>query len=239
MAKKRSTRRQTTKRATASRRTRPRTASSRRAATTRFSARRPKAKKPGASRVVGRLKSTSSALRKTGKAVGRTLGDAAAVIAKRSPWRTGDPDAIELLETDHRRLEELLKDGEETTARAVKRRTQLLKTITVELTAHELIEEQLLYPALKSHAEAKDIVLEGYQEHHVADVVLKELHGLRPSDERWGAKFKVFKENIEHHIEEEEGEMFKTARSVLSRTHLEELGARMQAMKAEALQTRA
>jgi hemerythrin-like domain-containing protein len=182
-----------------------------------------------------RARSASSGLITTAKAVGRTVGGASAAIAKRIPWRTGDGDAIDLLETDHRRLEDLLKSGEETTGRAVKRRTEILMTITIELTAHELIEEKVLYPVLKSHPDAKDIVLEGYQEHHVADVVLKELHGLRPSDERWGAKFKVFKENIEHHIEEEEGEMFKTARSVLSRRQLERLGARMQTMKAKAL----
>jgi hemerythrin superfamily protein len=171
----------------------------------------------------------------TAQALGRRVGAAAVAAAERMPWGKGNEDAIELLEADHRRLEELLKTGEETTARAVKRRTEILKTITTELGAHELIEEKVLYPALKSHSEAKEIVLEGYQEHHVADVVLKELHGLRPSDERWGAKFKVLKENLEHHIEEEEGEMFKTARSVLSRTQLEELGARMRAMKAQAL----
>ena len=68
-----------------------------------------------------------------------------------------------------------------------------------------------------------------------ADVVLKELQRMPPSDERWGAKLKVLKENIEHHIEEEEGEMFKTARTVLSRKQLQELGTRMQAMKDEAL----
>ena len=100
---------------------------------------------------------------------------------------------------------------------------------------HELIEEKVLYPVLKSHAEARDIVLEGYQEHHVADIVLKELQRMPPSDERWGAKLKVLKENIEHHIEEEEGEMFKTARAVLSRNQLQELGTLMQTMKDEAL----
>jgi hemerythrin superfamily protein len=196
-------------------------------------------KKPRALRARRRARSASSALNKTAKAVGRTVGRASTAIAKRIPWRTGDEDAIDLLETDHRRLEDLLKSGEETTGRAVKRRTEILLTITTELTAHELIEEKVLYPALKSHPEAKEIVLEGYQEHHVADVVLKELQGLRPSDERWGAKFKVFKENIEHHIEEEEGEMFKTARSVLSRRQLERLGARMQTMKAKAISPKA
>jgi len=207
-------------------------------AKTRPTRKRPRAKKPGGARPGKRSRSASSAVTATARAVGRTLGEAAAAVADRLPWPRGN-DAITLLETDHRRLEELFKAGEETTARAVKRRTQILKTITTELTAHELIEEKVLYPALKTHAEAKAIVLEGYQEHHVADVVLKELHGLRPSDERWGAKFKVFKENVEHHIEEEEGEMFKTARSVLSRPQLKELGARMQAKKAEALKTRA
>jgi hypothetical protein len=69
----------------------------------------------------------------------------------------------------------------------------------------------------------------------VADLLVKELHGLARSDERWGPKLKVLKENIEHHIEEEEGEMFRTARSVLSRAELVELGGRIEAMNANAL----
>ena len=156
-------------------------------------------------------------------------------MAERAPWGNGRVNAIELLERDHRRLEDLLKKVEETTPRAVKGRNELLDTITNELNAHELIEEKVLYPALKSHPEAKEIVLEGYQEHHVADLLVKELHGLARSDERWGPKLKVLKENIEHHIEEEENKMFPTGRSVLSRAELEELGARMEAMKADAL----
>lgn len=168
-------------------------------------------------------------------AVSRAIGRTVAVVAERAPWGIGRVDAIELLESDHRRLEDLLKKGEETTARAVKGRNELLDTITNELNAHELIEEKVLYPALKSHSEAKEIVLEGYQEHHVADLLVKELHGLAKSDERWGPKLKVLQENIEHHIEEEEKKMFPTARSVLGRAELEELGARMEAMKAHAL----
>ena len=84
----------------------------------------------------------------------------------------------------------------------------------------------MLYPALKEHPETRDIVLEGFQEHHVADLVMKELHETAPSDEAWGAKFKVFKENIEHHIGEEEGPMFRGARGVLPRDELTALGAR-------------
>jgi hemerythrin-like domain-containing protein len=87
---------------------------------------------------------------------------------------------------------------------------------------------------LKPHAEARDIVLEGYQEHHVADLLVKELHQLARDNEQWGAKFKVLKESLEHHIEEEESQMFPAARQVLTREELQALGARMRAMKKDA-----
>jgi hypothetical protein len=192
------------------------------------------AKKTG-SRRAAPAPARKSTLKTAAAAVGRAVSGTVATVVAHTPWGATGNDAIELLETDHRRLEELLARGEGTTARSVKTRTALLDIITRELNAHELIEEKILYPALKSHSEAKDIVLEGYQEHHVADLIVKELHGLARSDERWGAKFKVLKENIEHHIEEEEGEMFRTARAVLSREQLEEMGARMRQMKSEAL----
>ena len=147
-------------------------------------------------------------------------------------------DAVKLLEKDHRRFERLMKEGEETTARASRRRRTILGTLAAEIAAHERKEEKLLYPALKRHREARDIVLEGYQEHHVADVLLGELENLDPTDERWGAKFKVLKESLEHHIEEEEGHMFKTARSVLGRDRLEALGRRMQAIRGNRRKTR-
>ena len=158
---------------------------------------------------------------------------AVAAISQRLPWSANENDPLALLETDHRRFEHLLKQGEETTARAAKGRRQLLDTLTAELNVHELIEERILYPALKEHPQAHDVVLEGYQEHHVADLIVNELHALATDDEKWGAKFKVLKENVEHHIEEEEQVMFRTARAVLSREELDDLGARMKALKAE------
>ena len=152
---------------------------------------------------------------------------------KRLPWAKDENDPIALLESDHRRFEELLKQGEETTERATKRRAQLLQTLAAALNVHEAIEEKILYPALESHAEVRDKVLEGYQEHHVADIIVKELRDLAKHDERWGAKFKVLKENIEHHIQEEEGAMFRMARALLGRDELDGLGVRMKALKAE------
>ena len=147
-------------------------------------------------------------------------------------------DAVKLLEKDHRRFERLMKEGEETTPRASTRRRDILGVLAAEIAAHERKEEKLLYPALKRHRDARDIVLEGYQEHHVADVLIGELKNLDPADERWGAKFKVLKESLDHHIEEEEGHMFRTARSVLGRDKLEELGRRMQALPGARKKTR-
>jgi hemerythrin-like domain-containing protein len=136
-------------------------------------------------------------------------------------------DAISMLKADHDKMKKLLDELETTTERGVKTRAELFSTIKGELTIHELIEEEIFYPALKDHPKAEDIVLEGYEEHHVVDLLMAELEDLDVADETWGAKAKVMKENIEHHIEEEEGEMFPQARQVFDRRELEDLGARM------------
>jgi iron-sulfur cluster repair protein YtfE (RIC family) len=155
------------------------------------------------------------------------MAGAVAAVSQALPWTSDRLDALQMLEQDHRRFEALLAQGEETTARAVKGRAELLETITRELNEHEMKEEKFLYPMLESYPEAKTIVLEGYQEHHVADVIVKELHQVAADDEQWGAKFKVLKENLEHHIQEEEGEMFRIARAVVPREELLALGERM------------
>lgn len=77
--------------------------------------------------------------------------------------------------------------------------------------------------------------MEAYEEHHVVDLVMAEIEGVSYDDERWGAKLAVVKENLEHHIEEEEKEMFDQARQVFDRDELVELGERMQARKTELL----
>jgi len=143
-------------------------------------------------------------------------------------------DAISLLKADHDLVKSLLADLESTTERGVKRRTDLFARIKQELTVHEVIEEEIFYPELKAHPKAKDIVLEGYEEHHVVDLLMGELAALPVDDETWGAKATVMKENVEHHIEEEEGEMFKQARAVFDEAELADLGERMAARKESA-----
>jgi predicted DNA-binding protein len=145
-------------------------------------------------------------------------------------------DAITLLKADHVKVKALLADIEATTERGVKTREQLFATLKGEMLVHEAIEEEIFYPELRDHPKAKDIVLEGFQEHHVVDLLIGELESLPVDDETWGAKALVMKENIEHHIEEEEGEMFKKARQVFEPEELRDLGERMAARKASAKQ---
>ena len=140
-------------------------------------------------------------------------------------------DALKLLKEDHALVKKILTQGEETTERAEKTRTELFARLKSELEVHERIEEEVLYPALRDHPKSKEIALEGYEEHHVVDTILGELEQTPVTDETWGAKFKVAKENLEHHIEEEEGEMFQKARQIFSDDELEDMGRRMQEIK--------
>jgi hypothetical protein len=143
-------------------------------------------------------------------------------------------NALTLLTNDHKKMRTLLDQVESTTERGVKTRTQLFAEIKGELMVHEAIEEEIFYPELKAHPKARDIVLEGYQEHHVVDLLMGELEALAVDDETWGAKAIVMKENVEHHMEEEEGDMFEKARQVFDDAELEDLGERMMARKEQA-----
>ena len=142
-------------------------------------------------------------------------------------------NAITLLKQDHEDVKKMLSELEDTTERAVKTREQTFTKLKADLEVHEAIEEEIFYPALKEHPKTKEIALEGYEEHHVVDTVMGEMLELPVSDETWTAKFTVMKENLEHHIEEEEGEMFKQARQVFDDAELEDLGNRMEMRKKE------
>jgi hypothetical protein len=136
-------------------------------------------------------------------------------------------DALELLEKDHHLFRRLLDEGEATTERGEKTRTELFERLKREITIHEQMEETVLYAALREVTKARDTALEGYEEHHVVDEIFAELEQTPPSDESWGAKFTVAKENLEHHMEEEEGEMWKQARQAFSQDELDRMGKEM------------
>ena len=142
-------------------------------------------------------------------------------------------DAFELLKKDHEKVSGIFEKLDATTERGVKTREELFTQLKQELDVHTRIEEEIFYPVLKEAKETEDLTLEAYEEHNVVKQLLVELEALPKDDETWGAKLTVLKENVEHHVEEEEGELFDGAREVLSREQIEELGARMEASKRE------
>jgi hemerythrin superfamily protein len=150
-------------------------------------------------------------------------------------------DALTLLETDHQKVKKLMGEIEKTTERAVKTRDELFSRLVQELTIHEKIEEQIFYPAVKEQATTKkleEIVTESYEEHHFVNVVIAEIKETPFEAEEWAAKFSVMMENNEHHaFDEEEGEMFPKVRKLFSKTELEELGAQMEELKTQLVES--
>ena len=136
-------------------------------------------------------------------------------------------NAFQLLKEDHQKVSGIFQQLEPTTERAEKTRTELFAKLQEELDIHAKIEETIFYPSIKQAAETREIVLEGFEEHHVVKMLLKELEAVPVDTEQWTAKLKVLQENVEHHVEEEEGEMFKSAREVFPAERIEELGALM------------
>ena len=140
-------------------------------------------------------------------------------------------NAFTLLKNDHKKVAGILQKLEDTSERAVKTREELFTQLKKELDVHTEIEEKIFYPVLEKAEETRDIALEAFEEHRLVKQLLSELEAGAKDDEEWTAKFTVLKENVEHHVEEEEGEMFKKARKVLSGEEIEILGTRMEKAK--------
>lgn len=113
-------------------------------------------------------------------------------------------DPIELIKGDHRKVEALFKQFEQTEDKRMK--LQLAKTICQEVTVHALLEEELIYPLLRGEEE-EEMGEEGYTEHELVKYMISEVESLGARDKALEPKMKVLKELIEHHVKEEEGEM--------------------------------
>lgn len=138
-------------------------------------------------------------------------------------------DPFELLKADHRKVEQLFTQLESASG---KQKLTVFGQIKTELELHTHIEEKIFYPALEEPEETHDLALEAYEEHAVVKDLLKQLGRARTADDEWEAKAKVLQENVEHHVEEEENELFEKAEAALGEEELEELGDRMEAEKA-------
>src|SRR5262245_37394717 len=151
--------------------------------------------------------------------------------------RGGVMNAIELLKKDHETVKSLFQSFEKAKEQDdVESKRSLFGSIKQELDAHTRVEEEIFYPAFDRAAGEKDeddkeLVLEAGEEHQQVKTLLAELSDMEPDEKTFDAKMKVVKDNVDHHVEEEEGEMFPHAQKQLSSEELEQLGERMAALK--------
>lgn len=136
--------------------------------------------------------------------------------------------AIEILEADHRRVEDLFDEYED--AEDASDKKQLAVKICTALQAHTQIEEEIFYPAAREAIETPELIDEAIVEHASAKQLIGEIENMEPGDELYDAKVKVLQEQVLHHVEEEESELFPQVEA--SELDLEALGKKMAERKA-------
>lgn len=148
-------------------------------------------------------------------------------------------DALRLLHADHKEVESLFKQLGELGDSAHVSRERIFEQIDTALEAHAKIEETIFYPAIKQASrrepDAKEDVLEAYEEHSNVKGMLEKLKGLDPKDETYEAKLEVLHELVKHHVKEEESSIFADAKELLGTEKLETLGQQMEQTKAKIL----
>jgi hemerythrin superfamily protein len=140
------------------------------------------------------------------------------------------PDAIALLKDDHKRVKKLFKDFEKIKDKAEATEKEALVTqICTELTIHTQIEEEIFYPAVRKAIDESDLLDEAEVEHASAKDLIKQLQGMSVSEPLYDAKVKVLGEYVDHHVQEEQDEMFKKAKK--AKVDMEKLGKKMATRK--------
>ncbi|WP_052664113.1 hemerythrin domain-containing protein [Nitriliruptor alkaliphilus] len=137
------------------------------------------------------------------------------------------PDAIELLTSQHERIKELFSSLEARASRPSKAKLDDVRELVSTLVKHAEIEELVFYPAIREELDLDEDVDESLEEHHAAELLLAELEKLPADAPRYDAKVTVLRENVLHHIEEEETELFPRVRDTLAEERRRELGGAM------------
>lgn len=144
-------------------------------------------------------------------------------------------NAIDLLEKQHREVEDLFEEFDDAGEGAQKTKERLCSEISDRLAVHAEIEEKLFYPESKQ-ADTEEILRESVEEHLSMKRLLAEIMEGGIDDEQFMARMKVLEEQVEHHVEEEEKELFPKVRKSCSKEELEDLGNRMQQLSDELME---
>jgi hemerythrin superfamily protein len=145
---------------------------------------------------------------------------------------TTTTNAISVLKTDHSNVEELFHRFEGLGDDAAEEKARIRDKVIEHLSVHGELEEQVLYPAIRAKdPEQDDLVLEALEEHHMMKLALSELEKVQPGHERFDAKFTVLMENVRHHIQEEEDDLFPKVREMFTVEELNDLGRRIEELR--------
>jgi len=145
-------------------------------------------------------------------------------------------NATELLKQDHKEAKGLMEQLK-TADKGDRSSKDIFMRLKDALTLHTQIEEQIFYPALKSHEETSDMVPEALEEHDEVDEILAEMATLNPGNDEFMDKLTELRDAVEHHVKEEENEMFPKAQEVLGQSRLQDMGRQMEQMKQSKSQT--
>jgi hemerythrin superfamily protein len=128
--------------------------------------------------------------------------------------RNNETDAFALLTADHRTVKGLFKEFEKLSKQedVDEEKAQLVRQICNELTVHAQVEEEIFYPAVREAIDDEDLMDEADIEHASAKDLIAQLEGMQPGDDHYDARVTVLREYVDHHVKEEEGEMFSKAR---------------------------
>ena len=140
-------------------------------------------------------------------------------------------NAIELLKADHASVKKAFKEFEKMDHTDTATLQELVSTVCNDLKVHTTIEEEIFYPAVREAIDDQDLMNEAQVEHDSAKALIKQLEGMKADDPQFVANFAVLAEQIEHHVREEETEMFPQAKK--RKLDLESLGEKMMARKEE------
>lgn len=145
--------------------------------------------------------------------------------------KTEKNDAIALLIEDHKKVKDLFEKFDKLSDRSKVNKKKIADQICLELTVHAQVEEEIFYPAVRAPIKDDDLMDEAVVEHASAKELIAQISEMDPGDDLYDAKVKVLSEQIEHHVEEEEGEMFPKVRK--TKVDLVALGEEMAARKEE------
>jgi hypothetical protein len=163
----------------------------------------------------------------------KTHGTGLGQETSRADSAPGKIELHEILRRDHDEVRGLFKKLGESASTEVSLRQELFARLEQELLFHMEAEERFYYTALEQHDAARPRILESYEEHQVARIVIGAFNSLAVDDERWPAKLKVLRHLVQHHMDEEEAELFKVTTKLLGGEMLQEIAEKVQGLRLE------